>query len=127
MSTTNVKPGETTKEWVLTDPDCNQYGKQLSDFSWSYIESRLLGNGEYAVSQAVVDLQDYSLDEWEEYISGYYKSIEEVVSSYGFRKALQIIAESIFEQLDFDEVESNWTFKLCEDAFDFIYGWIQKN
>lgn len=127
MSATNVKPGEATKQWILTDPDCSQYGKQLGDFSWSYIEVRLLGNGEYAVSHAVIDLQDYSLDEWEKYINGYYDSIEEVVSNYGLRKALQIIAECVFEQLDFDEMECNWTFKLSEDAFEFIYGWIQKN
>lgn len=86
--------------YACTDPDCAQYMAKVTDTRYSYIEYReWFGN--YIVCHAVVDLQDYTLDEICTYCSSYYASLEQMVADYGFRGALQIMAECIFEQLGF--------------------------
>lgn len=48
--------------YTCTDPDCAQYMAKVTDTRYSYIEYReRFGN--YIVCHAVVDLQDYTLDE----------------------------------------------------------------
>ena len=48
--------------YTCTDPDCAQYMAKVTDTRYSYIEYReWFGN--YIVCHAVVDLQDYTLDE----------------------------------------------------------------
>ena len=92
--------------YTCTDPDCAQYMAKVTDTRYSYIEYReWFGN--YIVCHAVVDLQDYTLDEICTYCSSYYASLEQMVADYGFRGALQIMAECIFEQLGFDDMEFN--------------------
>ena len=82
--------------YTCTDPDCAQYMAKVTDTRYSYIEYReWFGN--YIVCHAVVDLQDYTLDEICTYCSSYYASLEQMVADYGFRGALQIMAECIFE------------------------------
>ena len=89
--------------YTCTDPDCAQYMAKVTDTRYSYIEYReWFGN--YIVCHAVVDLQDYTLDEICTYCSSYYASLEQMVADYGFRGALQIMAECIFEQLGFDDL-----------------------
>lgn len=112
--------------YICTDPDCGQYGEKVNDFSWSYIEIRELGDGSYAACHAVVDLKDYTLDTLWKYCSGYYDSYEEMVATYGFRRALQVMAECVFEQLNFEEMEFNKTFETFEEANAFVTGWIQQ-
>ena len=78
--------------YTCTDPDCAQYMAKVTDTRYSYIEYReWFGN--YIVCHAVVDLQDYTLDEICTYCSSYYDSLEQMVADYGFRGALQIMAE----------------------------------
>ena len=86
--------------YTCTDPDYAQYMAKVTDTRYGYIEYReWFGN--YIVCHAVVDLQDYTLDEICTYCSSYYASLEQMVADYGFRGALQIMAECIFEQLGF--------------------------
>lgn len=113
--------------YICTDPDCCQYGKKLSDFSWSYIEIREFGADTYVACHAEVDLKDYSLDDLWAYCSGYYDSYETMVATYGFRQAFQIMAECVFEQLVCDDMEFNMTFKTFADASAFVTDWIQKD
>lgn len=72
--------------YTCTDPDCAQYMAKVTDTRYSYIEYReWFGN--YIVCHAVVDLQDYTLDEICTYCSSYYASLEQMVADYGFRGA----------------------------------------
>lgn len=109
--------------YICTDSDCTQYVAKISDARFSFIEYREPSNS-YVVSHAIVDLQDYSLDEIFAYCSGYYNSLEEIVSIYGFRGALQIMAECIFEQFGFDDMEFNVEQETEETAIEFIHKWI---
>jgi len=120
-------------EWVCTDPDSLQHSKQINDHSWSYIETRDIpentGHGvDYfpVVVHAVIDLQDYTLDEIWDVCSGYYQSFEEMVEQYGFREALHIMAECIFEQLPFDEMEFCVKKDNIDEAEKFIKEWMKE-
>ena len=98
--------------YTCTDPDCAQYMAEVTDTRYSYIEYReWFGN--YIVCHAVVDLQDYTLDEICTYCSS------------GFRGALQIMAECIFEQLGFDDMEFNAEQKSEGTAIKFIHEWMK--
>lgn len=112
-------------EYICTDPDCAQYVWKMSDGRYSCIEYRELPNS-YVVCHAVVDLQDYSLDEICTYCSGYYSSLEQMVRTYGFRGALQVMAECIFEQLSFNEMEFNVEQESEGAAIKFIHKWMRK-
>jgi hypothetical protein len=97
---------------------------KVTDTRYSYIEYReWFGN--YIVCHAVVDLQDYALDEICTYCSSYYDSLEQMVADYGFRGALQIMAECIFEQLGFDDMEFNAEQKSEGAAIKFIHEWMK--
>lgn len=95
--------------YTCTDPDCAQYVARFSDTEYSCIEYRCredqFGKDKYAVCHAVVDLRDYDLDEIETICAAYYDSLETMVADYGFRGALQIMAECIFEQLLFGDMD----------------------
>ena len=59
------------------------------------------------------------------YCSSYYASLEQMVADYGFRGALQIMAECIFEQLGFDDMEFNAEQKSEGAAIKFIHEWME--
>lgn len=52
-------------------------------------------------------------------------SLEQMVADYGFRGALQIMAECIFEQLGFDDMEFNAEQKSEGAAIKFIHEWME--
>lgn len=119
---------KTVDKWICTDPDMAQYCYKVDDFTWSYIEARpygIDGKGR-VVSHAVVDIRDYTLDELWAYCSSYYGSYEEMVSQYGFREALHIMAECVFEQLSFEEMEINVEQIDMGKAIKFIHSWISE-
>jgi len=75
-----------------------QWCKKVSDHEFDFVEVRSqLNPGEFDVVSGNVDLNDYSNEEIEEYISGYYKDTAVLKDSYPDNWA-QIIAECIFEQ-----------------------------
>lgn len=57
--------------------------------------------------------------------SSYYDSLEQMVADYGFCGALQIMAECIFEQLGFDDMEFNAEQKSEGAAIKFIHEWMK--
>ena len=75
-------------EWICTDPDNEQYGRQLSQYEFEFYE------GDY---KDVIDLSEYTFAEIERHISSYYKDLKEVYDIYP-ESALWIMAECIFEQ-----------------------------
>lgn len=99
---------------------------KISDTRYSYIEYRELC-GEFVVCHAIVDLLDYSLGDIMNYCSGYYDSLEQMVANYGFRGSLQIMADCIFEQLDFVEMEFNKEFKSSGTAIRYIHKWMNES
>lgn len=78
--------------WTCTDPDNNQWGKKIKDGHYQFMEER---NGEWFDLDIV--LKHYEPEEVENYVSAYYKSVEEVKEIYG-DDAEWIIAECVFEQ-----------------------------
>lgn len=120
-----IKPmDKLTLNFTCTDPDCAQYMAELSTTRYSYIEYREWF-GSYVVCHAVVDLQDYSLGEIVQYCSGYYDSLEQMVADYGFRGALRIMAECIFEQLNFYDMEFTSEQKSASAAIKYIHDWMK--
>lgn len=114
--------------YVCTDPDCAQYCRRINDYVFLYIQASEVASGQsYAVHSAVVDLREYTLDELWSYCSGYYDSFEQMVEQYGFRDALNVMAECVFEQLPFYEMEFVAEKQSFEAATAYIYEWIEKH
>ena len=75
-----------------------QWCKKVSDHEFDLVEVRnQLNPGEFDVVAGSVDISDYSEDEQESYVEGYYQSLDDVKAQYPNDYA-QIIAECIFEQ-----------------------------
>jgi hypothetical protein len=86
-------------DWVCTDLDNKQYGRQLSETKFEFKEKNrgLLDYDEDEIIEFGVDLSDYSEKEIEEVISGYYSCLDELKAIY-VEDSNWIIAECIFEQ-----------------------------
>lgn len=88
-----------TKDWICTDIDNQQYGKQLSRSIFLFKEkSRDLDEYDEGEDiELLINLDDYSKEEIDDYISSYYEDIHELEAMYG-TDSNWIIAECIFEQ-----------------------------
>lgn len=86
-------------DWICTDLDNEQYGRQLSETRFEFKEKNrgLIDYDEDEIIHFGVDLSKYSDKEIREAISGYYNSLEELKSIYG-DDSNWVIAECIFEQ-----------------------------
>lgn len=90
---------EKLEDWKCTDLDNDQWGRQLGDDLFEFKEKNR-GLDEYEEDEFIeiqIDLDGYTEEQKEEYISAYYDSIEDVKAQYGMQ-ANWIIAECIFEQ-----------------------------
>ncbi len=84
------------KEWVLTDSDTNQYGRQISDLLFEFKED--------GKEQTIINLLDYTKEEVESIINSYGYTLGEVTINglssihglYGI-DTNWIIAECLFE------------------------------
>lgn len=86
-------------EWVCTDLDNQQYGRQIDTRTFEFKEKNR-GLTEYKENQFIgiyVNLNNYTEGEVENYTEPYYSSVEEIKQIYG-EDADWIIAECIFEQ-----------------------------
>ena len=86
-------------DWICTDPDNEQYGRQISERVFEFRE-KSRGLDEYEEDEYVemiIDLDDYSDGQIDNHISAYYTDLNEIVNVYG-DDANWIIAECIFEQ-----------------------------
>lgn len=117
-----------TREWQCTDPDSLQYCSKIDDYTWSYIETREWDTqtGEQVVCHTIIDIRDYTIDELQQYCLSYYNSLEQIVQDYGFRTAVQIMAECIFEQLSISEMEFAAKQNDFATAAKFIYEWLRQ-
>ncbi len=92
-------------EWICTDPNNKQYGRRLSTYQFEFKER----NKAYSIEdkpmfltdeaewyRMVIDLEDYTLKEINDYIDSYYDNLDELFKTYG-ENSCWIIAETIFE------------------------------
>lgn len=113
--------------FICSDPDCAQYYRKVNDFVYIFIEARGFPDGGYVVCETAVDVRWYSLDELWAYCSGYYDSFEDMIAAYGFREAIHIVAECVFEQLNFDDMEFAIEQDSMEEAIKFIHEWAKRD
>lgn len=109
--------------WKCSDPDCCQYYCERSFAEFSYAEIRRCGD-ERHVPIMTVNVRDYSWKQIEDYCSGYYTSLEEIVKQYGFDHFFHIVSECIFEQTPESEAYVCGRFYTEEEAEKFLEEWI---
>lgn len=92
--------------WFLTDCDCAQYCRKLSPTKYEFTQIVWLDitedtDKEYVVTHDVEELANFSIDDLEGAIYGYYESLAAMVDAYGkdilLDGYLQLIAECAFE------------------------------
>lgn len=80
-------------KWITIDPASEQKGREINGHTFEFMERDK--DGELILD--LIDLNNYTEAEIENFISAYYDSIEELKAIYG-KQANWIIAECIFEQ-----------------------------
>lgn len=107
--------------WVLTDDACWQYRRRISGKRYELIGAQDLGM-EYGIVRGVIDLDGYTLDEWEDYLQLYgHGNLRGFVSDYGNTLPLDILAEYIFET-DWESFLSENRFPSLDEAERYIAG-----
>jgi hypothetical protein len=86
-------------EWICTDLDNEQYGKQLSETKFEFKEKNrgFIDYDENEFIEFVVDLSKYSEKEIDDFARTYYVSLDELKQQCG-DSWQWILAECIFEQ-----------------------------
>lgn len=132
--------GEYVGKWICTDPDCLQYGKQVSKKEFEYIECREFPDNQFVVCGMTIDLEDYSLFEVNDYVSGYYDSVLELATSVAVRhngqttdiqdihnEFFRICAECIFEQQNLIEMSFTSKFDSFAEAENFVSNYLTEH
>lgn len=86
-------------DWICTDLDNKQYGRQLSETRFEFKEKNrgLLEYDEYEFIEFEINLNDYSEKKIDEVARDYYSSLDELKEICG-KNWQWILAECIFEQ-----------------------------
>lgn len=79
---------DSNQNWTLTDPDTNQFGRQLSKYRFEFKEDER--------QQAIIDLERYSWKEIADVCEAYYGDMDELFR-YNPKQSCWIIAECLFE------------------------------
>lgn len=123
-----------SSSWVCTDNDCMQCYKKINDHTYDFIEIVWLDtckgdpgypDKEYTVKSACVDLYDYTTEEREIAICGYYDSLDTVYAEYGDATD-QIIAECIFEEMN-DGSATTYGMMTRKEAEKFVMKYIESH
>ena len=85
--------------WICTDPDCNQYRKNISKRVFLFKEDRLINpvTKETELYEAEIDLGDYTVEEMVEWCLPYGYMEWEIQDWFLCGENLDLIAECIFE------------------------------
>lgn len=106
---------KTGTQWFVTDDDTYQCCRQLTDRVFELIQVCDLA-GEYGVARAVIDMDDYSIDDWERYLRLYsHKDLRGFIEDYSRELNLRILAEYIFET-DWQKYLEEITYLTKEEA-----------
>lgn len=93
------------EQWILTDGDTNQWGRQLTEHSWEFKQDEKYDEFLSRTIQFKIDLTEYSVEEIESCINCYGYTLhpfsdlnfQNIYEQYEL-EALWIIAECLFEQ-----------------------------
>ena len=100
--------------WICADPNCYQYQKLIKDKWFDMTQIFEMPDKSYRIVRTSIDLDDYSDEEINNYVTSYYRSADGLSDG--------IIAECIFESLQPVEYQ----YQLCADtlneAANIIYG-----
>ena len=124
--------------WYLIDNDCLQYGKDLGDGKYSFIQVIWMDTAEgdarasasaddnYIVVADTVNVGEMSDEEKQLCICGFYKDLDEMSKSYSLsvEELNSIIAECGFENQSSYEYESNLL--TWKDAESHILEYLEK-
>lgn len=81
-------------KWICTDPDKNQWGRQVGKREFEFKED--YGFGEVS---ALIDLDDYTEEEINDHIAAFGYTVEGLKEEYPTLESAEwIMAECIFEQ-----------------------------
>lgn len=122
-------------EWICTDDDSLQHLRRNDDGTYDCIEMVWLdicegdegySDKEYVVKTALIDLKDYTEEEMEIAISGYYpdSTLSELKEEWG-DSLDQLIVECIFEEMTEGSASVHGMFTK-EEAENFIKKYIEE-
>jgi len=111
----------TSTQWFVTDDAFYQCCRQITDRVFELIQVCSLGD-QYGVACAVINVDDYSIDDWERYLQLYaHKDLRGFIEDYNCELSLRILAEYIFET-DWQDYLEETTYPNREDAARAIAG-----
>lgn len=92
------------RKWICTDPNMNQWGRQIRDKIYEFKQDVKYPNGSIVKEKAEIDLNDYTDEEINNDLSPYSWSIKQLKEENNIESAEWLMAECIFEQLqNYDE------------------------
>lgn len=110
-----------TANWVLTDDACWQCRRRISERKYELIRVQDLGM-EYGILRGIVDVDDYTLDGWEDYLRGYdYGGLRDFIAGFGNALPLGVLAECIFET-EWESYLMDERFRTLSEAVQYIAG-----
>jgi hypothetical protein len=112
VTTVNLPPE--MNGWICTDASCYQYQKLIKDKWFDMTQIFEMPDESYNIVRTSVDLDDYSDEEINDYVSGYYNSANGLSDG--------IIAECIFESLQPIEYNYQRHVDTINEAAEAVYG-----
>lgn len=118
-----VRSIKTSTQWFVTDDEFYQCCRQITGRVFELIQVCGLADA-YGVARAVIDVDDYNIDEWERYLRFYdHKDLRGFIEDYNCELNLRILAEYIFET-DWQEYLEEMTYSTKEEAARAIAGMV---
>lgn len=116
-----VRSIKASAQWFVTDDEVYQCCRQITSRVFELIQvCDLIGS--YGVARAVIDVDDYNIDDWERYLRFYaHKDLRSFIEDYNCELNLRILAEYIFET-DWQKYLDEMTYSTKEEAAGEIAG-----
>ena len=84
--------------WKCTDPDNNQFGRKIEYQLYQFMQDVKYPNGVIVKKEETIDLNKYSDEQIDEYLSPYGWSMEILKKDHSLEESEWLYAECIFEQ-----------------------------
>ena len=105
--------------WICTDPDCYQYIRSIGDKCFEMTQINEMPDKSYIIVWSIIDLDDYTDDEINFYVTSYYDSADGLPHG--------IIAECIFESLQPVDYNYRRRADTLDEAKGVVRGIISQN